>query len=103
VGILVSPADTNGLGNGTTAFTRVYSNTINVTLIAPATASSNAFLKWQLDGVDAGTNLSLVVSMSTATLRRPSTAVRIWSAGGGGNEGSGTSPATAAGLVTAVS
>ncbi len=46
VAIVVSPADNNSTGNGTTSFTRVYNAGTSVTLIAPATASSNAFGSW---------------------------------------------------------
>ena len=62
-GIVVSPNDRNGFGNGTTLFTRSYNNNTSVTLTAPASASGNTFLKWQRNGVDWSTNRTAGVTM----------------------------------------
>ena len=51
VSITVSPNDTNGQGNGTTNFTRIYNSGTNVTLTAPTTYNSNNFSRWKIDGV----------------------------------------------------
>lgn len=60
VNISVSPLDNSGLGNGTTQFTRTYNNNLTmVTLTAPSTAGGNSFQKWQRNGVDFSTNLSV--------------------------------------------
>lgn len=64
--IIISPADTNGLTNGLTLFTRVYSNDTVVTLSAPATVGTNEFQKWQLDGVDYSPSLTTTVTMEEA-------------------------------------
>lgn len=52
VNIAVTPNDNNGAGNGTTPFTRTYNLFSSVNLVAPATAGTSTFWKWQLDGVD---------------------------------------------------
>lgn len=52
VNISVNPNDNNGLGNGTTPFTRTYNLNVQANLVAPATAGTATFWKWQLDGVD---------------------------------------------------
>lgn len=65
VGIMVSPADQNGLGNGATLFTRTYSNSAVVSLSAPASAGGKSFVKWQCDGADLSTNLLVTVTMDT--------------------------------------
>jgi len=62
VPITVSPADNSGNTNGTTQFTRVYNDATNVTLTAPATASGNAFQKWQKNSVDFSTNTAITFS-----------------------------------------
>ena len=46
VAVTVSPADSNGAGNGTTSFTRVYDAGTSVTLHAPATSGGNNFVSW---------------------------------------------------------
>jgi hypothetical protein len=46
IGISVSPADVNALGNGTTPFVRNYTGGTTVTLVAPSSAGGNAFLAW---------------------------------------------------------
>ena len=63
VSVTVSPADNNGAGNGTTPFGRTYNNNASVTLTAPSPAGGNNFQKWQQDGVDLSTNLSVQVAM----------------------------------------
>jgi len=66
VDIGVSPTDTNGLGNGTTQFTRSYVLNKSVTLTAPLTSpNGNIFQKWQRDGSDFNNNLSATFSMDT--------------------------------------
>jgi subtilisin family serine protease len=63
VTITVTPADRGGLGDGTTQFTRTYNDGTLVNLTAPATASGNNFLKWQLDGVDIANTTATSVTM----------------------------------------
>ncbi len=63
VPISVSPSDTNGLGNGSTQFTRLYNDSTSVSLSAPTTAGGNNFQKWQRDGVDWSTNTSITISV----------------------------------------
>lgn len=50
INITVSPNDINGVGSGTTLFTRAYNTNASVTLAAPTTAGSNNFQKWQRNG-----------------------------------------------------
>jgi subtilisin family serine protease/Tol biopolymer transport system component len=52
VNISVNPNDNNGLGNGTTPFTRTYDLNVQANLVAPTTVGTSTFWKWQLDGVD---------------------------------------------------
>ncbi|MCX7044001.1 MAG: C1 family peptidase [Candidatus Sumerlaeota bacterium] len=53
VSIAISPADTQGLSDGLTQFTRRYENGALVTLTAPLVASGDQrFVKWQKDGMD---------------------------------------------------
>ena len=66
VNITVSPNDENGLGNGTTQFTRSYQIGSFVSLTAPATAGGNNFLKWQRDGADWATTPATSVTMDAA-------------------------------------
>ncbi|HMH49972.1 MAG TPA: FG-GAP-like repeat-containing protein [Candidatus Acidoferrum sp.] len=66
VAITVSPADKRGLGDGTTAFSRLYDKSTVVTLTAPATAGGEAFQKWQRDGVDLAPSPTVQVTMDTA-------------------------------------
>lgn len=67
VNISVSPLDNSGLGNGTTQFTRTYNNNLTmVTLTAPSTAGGNSFQKWQRNGVDFSTNLSVILIMDAS-------------------------------------
>lgn len=63
VSITVTPNDNNGLGNGTTQFTRIYNNNTVVSFTAPSTAGGNNFQKWQRNGIDWTTNLSTSVTM----------------------------------------
>jgi Tol biopolymer transport system component len=68
VNIAVTPNDNNGLGNGTTQFTRTYNQNSSVNLTAPASVAGNIFWKWQVDGVDFTTSPSTSVAMG-ATAR----------------------------------
>jgi len=63
VTITVSPTDNNGLGNGTTLFTRTYNQNTTVTLTAPATAGGNNFQKWFRNGVTWSFNQTTTVTM----------------------------------------
>jgi Subtilase family/FG-GAP-like repeat len=80
VAITVSPNDIDGMGNGTTQFTRTYNINAIVTLTAPATAGGNTFQKWQKDGVDVTTNQTVNVTMDT---NHTLTAVYVTSGGTG--------------------
>jgi hypothetical protein len=66
VAITVAPNDNNGLGNGTTTFTRIYPGNTVVSLTAPATASGNAFQMWLQDGADWSASPSTTVTMGAA-------------------------------------
>ncbi len=61
--VTVTPADFNGSGNGTTSFTREYTEGTGVTLTAPASYEGQSFLKWLVDGA-ADTNKSVTVTMN---------------------------------------
>jgi hypothetical protein len=63
VSITVSPLDNNQAGNGTTPISRLYNNGAVVNLTAPGTVNGNTFQKWQKDGVDAGVNVGIAVTM----------------------------------------
>jgi hypothetical protein len=63
--ITVSPADNNGAGNGTTAFTRTYNSGASVTLTAPATSGSNTFSSWT--GCTSASTVTCTVAMSANT------------------------------------
>jgi len=63
VSITVSPNDNDGLGNGTTQFSRTYNQNTSVSLTAPATAAGNNFQKWQRDGVDWATTQATTVTL----------------------------------------
>lgn len=63
VGITVSPSDNSGQGNGTTQFTRTYTNGVMVTLGAPATAGGNNFSGWT--GCDSTSSVTCTVTMNT--------------------------------------
>lgn len=65
VSITVSPTDNNNRGNGTTEFDRTYNNNTNITLTAPATASTNIFKEWQKNGVFHTTNQVTNITMDS--------------------------------------
>jgi len=69
VAVTVSPADTGDSGNGTTSFTRSYTNGTNVTLTAPVAYNGKPFSKWSLDGTNStGTTVQVTMdSDHTAT------------------------------------
>ncbi|HKB66339.1 MAG TPA: S8 family serine peptidase [Pyrinomonadaceae bacterium] len=62
-GISVSPNDNSNLGDGTTQFTRTYTEGSVVNLTAAATAGGNIFQKWQRDGVDFSNNAATSVTI----------------------------------------
>ncbi len=64
VSVTVSPADTNGSGNGTTSFTRSYTKGTEVTLTAPAVYNGKPFSKWSVDGTDS-TGKTVQVTMDS--------------------------------------
>jgi outer membrane protein assembly factor BamB len=65
VSIDVSPNDRGGLGNGTTQFTRTYTQFATVTLTAPLSAGGNSFFqKWQRNGLDDTTRRTTSVNMN---------------------------------------
>jgi hypothetical protein len=64
VGITVSPADNNALGNGTTSFVRTYNRNTQVTLTAPSTASGNSFSSWT--GCDSATSTTCTVTLAAS-------------------------------------
>jgi len=63
--ITVSPADNNGAGNGTTAFTRTYNSGASVTLTAPATSGSNTFSSWT--GCTSASTVTCTVALGVNT------------------------------------
>ena len=65
VNITVTPNDNNGLGDGTTPFTRTYNQSRDANLTAPNIAG-RIFWKWQRDGVDFSTNPSVPIAMDAA-------------------------------------
>jgi hypothetical protein len=65
VSVTVSPIDVNGLGNGTTQFTRSYNPGTTVTLTAPATTAGANFQRWQRDGIDWSGNVTTSLTMDT--------------------------------------
>lgn len=73
VGITVSPNDNSGLGNGTTQFTRAYSQFTTVNLTAPVTVGTSTFWKWQVDGVD-----YVQSQFATVTMNSDHTATAIY-------------------------
>jgi hypothetical protein len=62
--ILTSPADLNGLQGGTTPLTFCFSPGSTVGVTAPGSASGQAFLKWQLNGVDYSSSAATTVTMA---------------------------------------
>ena len=65
VPIIVSPADTNGLGSATTPIIRYYTNTSIVTLTAPVSASGNTFTQWLLNNTNATSSTIFTLNMTT--------------------------------------
>jgi Tol biopolymer transport system component len=65
VNISVNPNDNNGLGNGTTPFTRTYDLNVQANVVAPATVGTSTFWKWQLNGVDFTPGRDVGLAMST--------------------------------------
>jgi subtilisin family serine protease/Tol biopolymer transport system component len=65
VNITVNPNDNNGLGNGTTPFTRTYDLNVQANVVAPATVGTSTFWKWQLNGVDFTPGRDVGLAMST--------------------------------------
>src|SRR6185436_7819714 len=65
VNISVNPNDNNGLGNGTTPFTRTYDLNVQANLVAPATVGTSTFWKWQLNGADFTPGRDVGIAMST--------------------------------------
>ena len=62
----VAPSDNNLQSDGTTTFTRKYDKTTFVTLLAPAVAGCNHFVKWQRDGSDWAASTTTTVTMDAA-------------------------------------
>jgi VCBS repeat-containing protein len=63
IAIDITPADLGSNGNGSTDFTRSYSDGASVTLSAPASSGVASFIKWQKNGVDLSTDTSVNVTM----------------------------------------
>lgn len=63
VATTVTPVDTGGLGNGSTLFSRAYHHNTVVTLTAPLTSPATTFQKWQRNGTDFSTSMSVQVTM----------------------------------------
>jgi hypothetical protein len=100
VSVNVTPNDNNNFGNGTTQFTRTYTNNVSITLSAPATAGSNNFQKWLKDGADFANNTANTVSVTmdadhtmTATFTTPKV-IQFQSANYLVNEGDGDATVT---------
>jgi subtilase family serine protease len=88
--ITVSPNDNNGLGSGTTQFSRIYNNNTAVTLTAPSTTGGNYFTGWS--GCDSASGTICHVTMSAsktvvATYVTPTSTLTVASS----NPSSGTS------------
>ncbi|MEO8614262.1 MAG: DUF642 domain-containing protein, partial [Luteolibacter sp.] len=66
VSVTVSPNDLSSNGNGTTLFTRTYSDGAVVSLTAPANSGANTFVKWQKNGVDFSNTAATSVTMDAA-------------------------------------
>lgn len=64
VAMTITPPDLAQTGNGTTALTRTYENDTAVTVSAPATAGSAAFLKWTRNGLDLTRETSVTLTMN---------------------------------------
>lgn len=68
VPLTISPADSNGAGNGNTGLTRTYNTGTVVNVTAPATAANGAtFVKWVKDGADFATTPATSVTISANT------------------------------------
>jgi hypothetical protein len=65
VAIIVSPADVNASGNGSTSFTRTYDSGAAVTLTAPMTSGANIFSSWT--GCTSASALVCMVSVNANT------------------------------------
>ncbi len=66
ISITISPADTNGLGDGVTPFERRYSPGRDVTLTAPGIGAGNTFVRWLKDGVYFPGGTTITVDLSTS-------------------------------------
>jgi len=67
VSITVSPNDSNGDGDGTTPFSRTYSDSTDVTLTAPAKSGNRAFLEWRDSGGNTlSSSRTVTVTVTTA-------------------------------------
>ena len=66
VRVFLGQTDNNGNGDGDTPFSRQFTNTITVTLVASASSGGNSFLKWQKDGADFSTNANASVLMDAS-------------------------------------
>jgi hypothetical protein len=64
VQISISPDDIRNQGDGNTGLLRIYKDGETVTLTAPATAGTNSFRQWILNGSPISTNLTETVVMS---------------------------------------
>jgi hypothetical protein len=62
---IVSPTDLKGAGDGTTGFTRTFTNGATVTLGAPGTSGSTYFVKWQKNGTDFSKSNSINITMDS--------------------------------------
>ena len=66
VRVYLGQSDNNGAGDGDTPFSRQFTNTITVTLVASANSGVNSFLKWQKDGADFSTSANVSVLMDAS-------------------------------------
>jgi hypothetical protein len=64
VPIEITPTDTRALGDGETSLLRIYPDGMAVTVTAPATAGTNTFRQWILNGLPISTNLTETILMS---------------------------------------
>jgi formylglycine-generating enzyme required for sulfatase activity len=62
--IQITPNDTRALGDGETSLLRIYPDGATVTVTAPATAGTNSFRQWILNGLPLTTNLTGNIIMS---------------------------------------
>ncbi|MCX7047801.1 MAG: hypothetical protein NTX50_20240 [Candidatus Sumerlaeota bacterium] len=68
VNVAVSPADDTSLSDGSTLFKRIYDANKLVTLTAPATSGTSAFLRWEKDGAPFGSAPATSVTLTADTL-----------------------------------